>query len=410
MLKQIWSLTRKELKIWLQYPGQAAVLFLVPFLFMWIMGTVFGGGSLPRVAIFVVNEDSGPRGAEVLKTLQENPNLEVTILSARIDADHRIGVGERMAAVVIPAGFSDAVLKETGGKIDLIIDPAQSEKASIVRGLLTSALAPILVDAEVSRGVTQSLKTLPAGVVSGVNGVDQTGLMKFLTAALKGVVSSQVQDAINHPLVQVQLSAAGEGKLRNRIPTLMESLVPGYMLMFLFFLVSAMAASIVEEREIGTMRRLLIMPLPRAVILFGKMLPYFLIALIQMTALLFVSRLVFGISLGNSPLGLVLIIFVVSLAVVALGVLIAAFARTEGQADGMTTLLVLVMAIASGSMFPSIFIPGVQFITPHYWAIRAIQNIITRGQGVESILLPAGVLLGMAVVFFGIGAARFRFE
>ena len=46
-------------------------------------------------------------------------------------------------------------------------------------------------------------------------------------------------------------------------------------------------------------------------------------------------------------------------------------------------------------------------VTPHYWALEGIQNIMARGLGFTSVLQPAGVLLGMAVLFFAIGALAF---
>ena len=57
MLPQIWMLTLKELKMWARRPGQWAVLFVVPLLFIWICNAVFGGSSGPSVAIYLVNED-----------------------------------------------------------------------------------------------------------------------------------------------------------------------------------------------------------------------------------------------------------------------------------------------------------------------------------------------------------------
>jgi ABC-2 type transport system permease protein len=155
---------------------------------------------------------------------------------------------------------------------------------------------------------------------------------------------------------------------------------------------------------------LLITPIPRSQILLGKMLRYLLIGVVQILFVLFVSKLVFGIDLGDSPLALAIIIFCSSLTMACLGILIAALAKTEAQADGLAIVAVLAMAVISGAMFPTISIPALQPITPHYWAMQGFLNIISRGQGVESILLPAGILLTMSAIFFTIGSVTFRFE
>jgi ABC-2 type transport system permease protein len=103
-------------------------------------------------------------------------------------------------------------------------------------------------------------------------------------------------------------------------------------------------------------------------------------------------------------------ILTASLAMVTMGILLAAFAQNEGHAGGLSIVVVLAMAVVSGAMFPNISISGLQMITPHYWAMQGFINIISRGQGVESTFMPAGILLTMSAVFFTIGAIRFRFE
>ncbi len=53
---------------------------------------------------------------------------------------------------------------------------------------------------------------------------------------------------------------------------------------------------------------------------------------------------------------------------------------------------------------------GLNLITPHYWARQGMLNVLQRGMGLEGIWLPATVLLAMSVVFFVVGARRFKFE
>ncbi len=409
MLTQIWVIARKELRLWLQQPANLVVILLVPFLFIWIMGAVFGSSGMPTVAVFAVNLDSGANAARVLSALQDSPNLEVQLVSDRAEADRRVGQGERMAAVVIPAGFSEAVLTDSGAALELIVDPARNERASIVTGLVNAALAPQLVDAEVARGVNRGIASLLTSQ-DNLAGMDTGVLQEFLTAAFQGVVASQVQSAVEDPLVALNLQPVGEGPSTESLPSLMEFLVPGYTLMFAFFLVSQLATTIVEERAEGTLRRLLSTPASKAAILAGKFLPYAVVASLQILFVFFVSSLFFDFSLGSSPLALAAVILPTAAVIAALGILIAALARTTGQSSGLTILIVLILAIASGAMSPNIAVPGLQWLTPHFWAIRGFQNIITREMGLSGALQPAAVLTGMALLFFGLAVWRFRFE
>lgn len=407
MLKQIWSITKKDLRLWAQKPGEWAVLFLTPFLFITIMGQIFGRSSTPTIAIYAVVEDSGARGKQVISLLQDAKNLSVEILPSRAEADRRVGSGQRMAALVVPAGFTEAVLTPDGGQIALIVDPARQEQASIVIGLVNAALGPLRIDAEVTRGVGQSVDSAMRNY--NADGTEAT-FGRFLKTALRAVAAEQVQESINNPLVAVQVQSAQESAAIRRPPTLMESLVPGYIIMFAFFLVSTIAVSVVEERALGTFRRLLSTPAPRSAILLGKMLPYLVIVVVQALVLLGISSLVFGVSLGKSPVALALITVASAASVVGLGIMVAAVVRSEGQAGGLTLLLVLVMAAVSGSLFPLIRIPYLQYATPHYWAIQGFQNVIARGLGVSGVVFESGILLGLAAIFFVIGVSRFKFD
>jgi ABC-2 type transport system permease protein len=450
-MRQILAMTRKELIIWAQKPGSWIIVFIVPLLFIWIMGAVFGERGTPVVTIYAVSEEDSKEARQVMRELRDSENLRLEVLETREEADRRVGTGERMAAVVIPEGFSRDITSGKGTTIVIIIDPARSEQAAIVTGLVQAAVGPILVEAEVSRGVeagvAQILDSIEQGEVlpeEQTTPIDETDdqtigsdpggefipeqpggeadvpaeeeepdqmavLRKFFTAALKGIVSSQVQESLENPQVQLAVRPF-DGDQDFHRPSLLDYLVPGYSLMFVFFLIPSLALTVIEEREVGTLRRLLVAPVPRSRILLGKMIPYFFIAVLQMLTVLLVSRLVFGIGLGNSIPALLLIIVCSALVMAALGILIAALAQTEGQADGLAIVVVLSMAVVSGAMFPSISIPGLQMITPHYWAMQGFLNVISRGLGVEGVLLPVGILLTMAAVFFTAGAVRFRFE
>jgi ABC-2 type transport system permease protein len=436
-MRQIQALIWKDFRLWAQKPGSWIIIFVVPLLFIWIMQAVFGSTGTPVVTVYAVNEDESKESERVIQTLQEADNIRVDLLETRSEANRRVGSGERMAAVVVPEGYGAALTTSHGAHIDIIIDPARSEQANIVVGLVNSVLSPLIIDAEVNRGIETSINQIitpfdqanqanpqPENASEG----DSTGqpapqptptsrataaqtdtLRKFFAAALKGVVSSQVQEALDNPQVQLTTEAIDQ-KGKARTPSLLDYLVPGYSLMFVFFLVPNLATTVIEERQSGTLRRLLSAPLPRSRILVGKMLPYFLIAVVQMMVVFLASWLLFGIDLGGSLLGLGIIILSSSLAMACLGILISAVAQTEGQANGLAMILVLAMAVISGSMFPSISIPGLQMATPHYWAMQGFLNIISRGQGVQGAMLPTGILLTMSAFFFMVGAIRFRFE
>lgn len=412
MLRQIWAMTRKEIKLAAQYRGQWVLVFLTPLIFIAVMGATFGASGVPTVAVYLVNEDTGRVGRQIISALRDEPTLALELLPSRAEADRRVGEGQRMAAVVIPAGFSEAVLTDAGGQIDVIVDPAREQSAGIVIGQVQAATAPMLIDAEVERGVRSAFNTAPdtfgfteADLQNA--GIDLASVEKFLATAIKGVVSSQVQDAIDDPLVRVDPQPASDAAPL-QAPTIFDYLVPGYSVFFAFFLMGLMAETVYNERISGTLRRVFSLPIGRTAFLVGKALPYSLIAMAQIVIVFSASTLLFGYDLGESPMALVLLIVATGLAVGGLGILVSVLVRSEGQASSIPSLLTLVMAAVSGALFPSIQVPGLAQFTPQYWAVQGFLHVTALHGNMMDILPNLGALLAIALGAFGVAVWRFR--
>ncbi len=404
-IKQILAIAYKETRLWLQVPGNWLTILLVPFTFIAILGGVFGG-STPVFTIYAANEDQGALGKDVIKLLEDSPSLELEILDGQAEADRRVGQGERMAAVIIPADFSEAAKTETGSTIWLIIDPARQNNAGLVSGLVKAALSRMLVDASIEREMSKMISDIKTDDLGGTSSFD---FDTFIRAGVKAVVAKQVNQAIDNPLIDLRKEWVTDSASPIEA-TRLGGLVPGYTLMFLFFLLSHIAVAVVDERSQGSLRRLLVTPATKAVILTGKMVPFIFIAIGQMLFVLLVSSWAFKMPLGNSLPALIVIIVATAFSAATLGILVAAIVKNENQAGGLTILVVLVLAVVSGCINESIQLVGINMLTPHYWARQGMLNVLQRGMGLEGVWLPAGVLLAMSILFFVIAARRFKFE
>jgi ABC-2 type transport system permease protein len=199
-----------------------------------------------------------------------------------------------------------------------------------------------------------------------------------------------------------------------KLPDVFQQNVPGYTIYGIFWIVSLLAVSVLREKQEGTFRRLLVAPMGRMVMLAGKLMPYYLINIIQIVIMLGVSSLLFKMSLGHSPAGLVVVSLAAAAAATGLGVLVAALGRTEAQIGGLTVLLLLTLSALGGCFVPRFTMPQwlqtVGFITPHAWALDAYQDLLVRGYGLFQVLPKISALAAFALAFFVIGVWRFRFE
>jgi len=196
--------------------------------------------------------------------------------------------------------------------------------------------------------------------------------------------------------------------------------VAGFAIMFAFITAQNTARSIFDEKKEGTFRRLLAAPMGKWELLLGKMLPNLLIAVLQVTIIFAVSMILLPLigierpSLGNSPLGLVLITTLVAFCSTSLGILLAALCRTESQVGGISSLVLWVAGMVGGAFIPNFllgdFLGAIGKVVPHYWANQAFNDLMLRSQGVADILPELGILAGFTAVFFVVGLLRFKFD
>jgi ABC-2 type transport system permease protein len=204
------------------------------------------------------------------------------------------------------------------------------------------------------------------------------------------------------------------GMRMKKLPDVFQQNVPGYTIYGIFWIVSLLAVSVLREKQEGTFRRLLVAPMGRMAMLAGKLMPYYLINIVQIAIMLGVSSLLFRMNLGHSPAGLVVVSLAAAATATGLGVLVAALGRTEAQIGGLTVLLLLTLSALGGCFVPRFTMPDwlktVGLITPHAWALDAYQDLLVRGYGLLEVLPKVGTLVAFALVFFTIGVWRFRFE
>ena len=195
--------------------------------------------------------------------------------------------------------------------------------------------------------------------------------------------------------------------------------VPAWTLFGVFFIANQLASSILEEKKLGTFRRLLAAPASRAAVLIGKLVPYLLLNLAQVAVMfgvgVFVLPLVGAPRLQIShPLALVVISVAASLSATGLGLMIASLAKTTEQIGAFGALLVVTMAALGGVMVPRSVMPEAMktlgLATPHAWALAAYQDVLVRGAGLVRVLPGIAALLGFALVFFAVAVWRFRWE
>ena len=419
MLNQILAMTWKDLKIFFKDPGAVALILLQPLMFIIIMSYALSGlfrsGDRP-IQLLVVNQDTGRQAMAVIRDLGKMKGFQVETAWEgqafdREGAEKLIGQGKRNLALVFPADFSAVLEQDPAARprrtaqITFIVDPTTpAQFVEPTLGTLQGLLERATYAAMVPRGIDYMFKELSPKAPAGEREAFKARAEDRMSGGLLGGST---------PVVTVD-RVAPQGMRAEKTPDTFQQNVPGYTIYGLFWIVSLLAGSILREKREGTFRRLLVAPMSRGVLLAGKLVPYYLINLIQLVIIFCVSVLLFGMGLGHSPAGVVLVSLAVAAAATGLGVLVAALARTEAQAGGLTILLLLSLSALGGCFVPRFVMPprlrALGLVTPHAWALDAYQDLLVRGYDLIAVLPKVGILLGFAGLFFIVGVWRFRFE
>jgi len=406
-----WWIAWKDLKIQFRDAGAVILLFLVPMVVITIASFALGGlfeEGASAIKVPFVDADRSETSREVAAELEK---VEGLILESKIKEregdrpmteEHARGLIEdahRSVAIVIPPGFGQKM--KAGGQTAFIVlqNPAERMNTTIVRGVLEAYATRLSANAVVLRVAGEDVLAATRGLISPEE-------IARRTVNLSDRLWKDPPVLVNATNV-LQVAGRGVDPFKQN--------VPGYAVMFALFTMLSGGGAFLREKEMGTFRRLLMAPISRSGILFGKLLPTFITVLLQMSVFFAFGHLVFGMDLGQSPAGLAMMAVAVAMAATSLSILMAAFVKTEAQLSGASLLVVLAMSSLGGSWWPLEIVPDfmrtlAHIVTINAWAMDGFKDVIWYGRGVSDILPEAGVLLLISSLAFGVGLTRFRFD
>lgn len=423
MFRKIIAIAIKELKLLRRDGAALGVLFLLPVVFVTVM-TVAGVGNQGShdVRILVVNRDRGQlanwsierlrheKGIELVETDGGKPLDEEGAERLLLSSDSSYGM-----VVVFPEHFSSRVTgpsSDGGAKqgsennlVRFIADPATGgqnlapyERLVRIHVMEVASAASALGDAD---------RLIEPEVQKGKPGGEVARLIDKWRSARAGIPHTVA------PNVGFERVPPRGLKLTRPI-TAAEQNVPGYTIFGMFFIVQVIGNTLLREKESGTLIRLMAAPVSKTAILLGKLIPFFFVNVVQVIILFAFGALAFGVGIGSSVGGLLVVTLATAAVANALGLLIAAISRSAEQMGPMSGLILVIMAALGGVLVPLFEMPKlmqtISQLTPHAWALKGFQDVLVRGQDAMTVLPTAGVLCGFALLFYLVALLRFRFD
>lgn len=190
-------------------------------------------------------------------------------------------------------------------------------------------------------------------------------------------------------------------------------LIPGLIAILLTFSGTLLSAfAVVRERERGTLEQLMVTPVSASSMMIGKLAPYLGLAFVQLAVVLVMMNVVFSVPVNGSILLLAALSVVYLTALLSLGLVISARARTQMEAIQMAQMVLLPSILLSGYIFPLSSLPKVlQWVSPalpatHFIAIS--RGIIIRGAGFVDLWQHVAALATISLVLLSVGIWVFK--
>lgn len=363
---RILAISKRIIKEMLRDKRTLALMFVAPIIIMWLMNVMFSANTTTDVTIARV-DTSG----QVVKNLQDTKHVALKNYTSL-----------KQAKADMKTGQVDAVLTQKGDK-ELKVRYANTDatKTTMIRQVLKAAIAK------------DSTSQLADG-------------MKQLTTKLKQIQASlPPQMQTQKPLASQQVSKVSLKESYNygdKDSNFFNKMIPimmGFIVFFFVFLISGMA--LLKERTSGTLDRLLATPVKRSDIVFGYLLAYGLLAVVQTLVIVFATIWLLDIEVVGNVAYVILVNVLMALVALAFGILLSTLAKSEFQMMQFIPLVVIPQFFFSGlipldSMASWVRVIG-KFL-PLPYSGDALTKVMMRGQGLSAVSTDIWVLLFFVMI------------
>jgi len=395
---RMFDLAIKDLSQILRDKRSLLFIIAMPIVFTIFMGFAYRGDSSSdenvdtRIPLALVDPQPDARLNKMLFTrLDSSDSIKVDLMDED-EAMNAFRNGEVAGVLILPDGFSEQVEAGKEAQLNLIAESTSADGRSLYQ-LLRSPISQLMSAVEVAR-ISADVQSNPEEFVPSIE-----------------LAWSKWDENSRLTLVKVEQAFAEEsldwtgGNPYNQAS-------PGILVQFAIMGLTTSAQILVQERKSRTLQRMMTTTMRPREIVAGHLLAMFTLTFLQTALLVVFGQFVLNVNYLREPIGTLLISISLGLWVASMGLLIGVLAQGEEQVILFSLIAMFLFSALGGTWFPLEAAGGafnsVGKLMPSAWAMTGLQNILIRGLGLSSTLLPAGILLLYAIGFFVLAVWRFK--
>ncbi len=379
----MFKLFKKDLILFFNDQKSFILTFLIPIILITLFAFAYGAigdyiKNSESLELLVVDQDKTELSRKFISDLDSLSIM--TVINSELDtAKELIIKGKYTGALVFKNGFQDSLYHGSIVPLELLYDKEQELETGHLQYAIVNTLLTYSRRIDIEKYYEAYTLWLSSGLAG--NGMPQ--------------VTAKGHDPVSLKMISI----VGE---KNDLDLDLIQAIAGTAILMLLFSMASVGTSILEEKENGTINRLLYSPLDSQTILYSKMLFAFFIAILQLTVMFLFSWVFLHLDITVNIKALVLMIVSTSFAISSLGIFLSAIAKSRQQAQSLSTLIILVMSAIGGSMIPLYFMPEIMskvaILSVNYWGIQGFYDIFWRSLPLSDILPKILVLIGIGLV------------
>jgi ABC-2 type transport system permease protein len=373
---RIIHLVRKEFIQAFRDPRMFVIIFIAPIFQLFLFGYAVTT-DVKNITIAVMDRDRSLASRDLVRAVL---NSGYFTFIGEVDTDEEIAealVNTRADVVLVfPERFADRLDRGEAAPLQVLLDGSESNSSGVAMGYLQKILVTYgrgEIDARMDR-------------LSGLTG------------------SGKRPEPWVTPEIRYQYN-----------PELKSSwyMVPGVLGMILMVITMILTSlAITREREIGTMEQLVVTPIKPWELVAGKMIPFAIIGMVDVTLILVVAAGHFGLPMVGS-IGLLYFATLIFLfTTLGMGLLISTLSQTQQQAMFLALMVMMTSILLSGLMFPIANMPEpAQWITyanPLRYFLVIVRGVILKGNGLFILAPEFFMLFSLGAIVFSLAVARFN--
>jgi ABC-2 type transport system permease protein len=352
-----------------------AVLTIAPLIQLLVLGYAVNL-EVDHVPTIVADEDHSPESRAIADALLAGDTFEARgQVPTGAQAEAMVTRGEASIALIIPHGFAERQKRGEQNELQALVDGSDSNRAIVGQNaVLAFALGRSIAGA--SRQIEQ-------------------------LAAAQG-------QAANMPRVRVEPRVLYNQTLNTRI-----YFIPGVaalLLLIVTFITSS--GGLTREKETGTLEQVMVSPIRPEVFILGKTLPFGLIGLVDLGAVLVAGSWVFGVPIRGSVWLVFLAGSLYMLSTLGVGLMVSAVARTQQQAFMGAIFFIMPGTLLSGFITPVDNMPEwlqpLSGLTPVRHFVEIMRALLLKDASLTELGAQFVALAGMGIVVYGTSAYVLR--